>query len=291
MLEELIDPKMDFVFKYIFGQDKESFMSFANSVLKHPESKKIKDINFLNNEINKDTLNDKESRLDVHAILADGSHITIEMQMQNTGEYIKRSLYYWAKLFEGQLQEGDPYKNLNPAICINVLNFSLFKEKLSYHSIIEAVVSETKIRFSNDLEIHFIELPKAPKKYDNTLEKWMHFLKNPSQKEVFSMGDKTISNAFNTLEYLSQDPEMRAKYEARRKYEHDYVTAILTATEEGIRQGIETGVKKGKDEGREEGKKSTILEIAHTMRTLGLPLEVIRKATGLSYEEIENLIF
>ena len=71
---------------------KKYFISFANSVLKFPASKEIKDITFLNNEINKNTLNDKESRLDVYAILADGSHITIEMQMQNTGEYVKRSL-------------------------------------------------------------------------------------------------------------------------------------------------------------------------------------------------------
>ena len=109
------------------------------------------------------------------------------------------------------------------------------------------------------------------------IEKWMHFLNNPSKEKVIAMNDKTISNAFSTLEYLSQDPEMRARYEARRKYDHDYVTTISNATEEGIKQGIE------------KGEKSKALQIAQTMRTLGLPLEVVRQATGLSYDEIEKL--
>jgi predicted transposase/invertase (TIGR01784 family) len=64
--------------------------------------------------------------LDVHAILNDFSHINIEIQMQNIGEYDKRSLYYWAKLYEEQLKKRVDYKNLKPAIYINVLKFNLF---------------------------------------------------------------------------------------------------------------------------------------------------------------------
>jgi predicted transposase/invertase (TIGR01784 family) len=104
---ELFDPKVDFVFKRIFGHDEEIFISFANSVLNYPEHKKIKSVTFINNEFNKDSEEDKESRLDVHAVLNDGSHIHIEMQMQNTGEYEKRSLYYWAKIYEEQLKKGE----------------------------------------------------------------------------------------------------------------------------------------------------------------------------------------
>ena len=275
-LVELFDPKEDFIFKRIFGYDEEIFISFANSALNYSDDKKIISVTFLNNEINKTAENDKESRLDVHAILKDGSHINIEMQIQNTGEYEKRSLYYWAKLYEMQLMEGEDYKNLSPAICIHVLNFNLFKQKKNFHTVLAVVDLETKDIFSKDFEIHFMELPKVAKKMYNTLDKWMHFLKNPSKEEVNAMGDKTISKALDTLEYLSQDPVTRAQYEARKKYRLDYNTSIRVAKEEGIHIG------------EERGEYNKAIEIARAMRKLGLPLEVVRQTTGLSYDEIEK---
>ena len=36
---------------------------------------------------------------------------------------IKRSLYYWSKMYEEQLNEGDDYSKLERTICINILNF------------------------------------------------------------------------------------------------------------------------------------------------------------------------
>ena len=36
---------------------------------------------------------------------------------------IKRSLYYWSKLYEEQLSEGDKYETLSRTVCINILDF------------------------------------------------------------------------------------------------------------------------------------------------------------------------
>ncbi|WP_353737797.1 PD-(D/E)XK nuclease family transposase [Kyrpidia sp.] len=35
----------------------------------------------------------------------------------------KRTLYYWAKLFQSQLKEGDSYYALQKAVTINVVDF------------------------------------------------------------------------------------------------------------------------------------------------------------------------
>ncbi|WP_397601127.1 Rpn family recombination-promoting nuclease/putative transposase [Silvanigrella sp.] len=126
---QLLDVKNDYLFKRIFGEDEEIFIDFANSILNYPEERKIKSVTFLNNEVNKDSEFDKESRFDVIAQLNDGSFVNLEMQMRNTGEYEKRCLYYWAKLYEKQLGKGEPYRVLSPSICIHVLNFNFFKEK------------------------------------------------------------------------------------------------------------------------------------------------------------------
>ena len=128
-----------------------------------------------------------------------------------------------------------------------------------------------------DFEIHFIELPKVPKKYYNTFEKWMRFLINPSKEEIIAMGDKVIFKALETLEYLSHDPANRAKYEAKRKFYLDYNTGLRTALEEGEVIGIK------------KGEKNKAIKIAKSLRSQNIPIEVVIKATGLSIEEIEML--
>ena len=56
---KLLDVKNDYLFKRIFGENEDIFIDFANSILNHPEDKKIKSVTFLNNEINKESENDK----------------------------------------------------------------------------------------------------------------------------------------------------------------------------------------------------------------------------------------
>jgi predicted transposase/invertase (TIGR01784 family) len=148
---------------------------------------------------------------------------------------------------------------------------------------------ETKKRFSEDFEIHFMELPKVCGTTYNTLNNWMRFLKNPSKEEVIAMSDKAIIKALDTLEYLSQDPSQRVKYEARRKYLLDYNTSILSAEERGEQRGIEIGEQRGIEIGEQRGEKLKALEISKSMRKLGLPIEIVKQTTGLSVKEIEKL--
>ncbi|CFJ34115.1 conserved hypothetical protein [Mycobacterium tuberculosis] len=62
--------------------------------------------------INADQVGDKASILDVRAKTKTGEQINIEVQLHNKYDMEKRSLYYWAKMYEGQLAEGEPYRNL-----------------------------------------------------------------------------------------------------------------------------------------------------------------------------------
>jgi predicted transposase/invertase (TIGR01784 family) len=55
--------------------------------------------------------------------------------------------------------------------------------------------------------------------------------------------------------------------------------------EKGFAQGIEKGVEKGKIEGTLEG----TMAVARNMLGIGLAVEVIMQATGLSREEIVEL--
>ena len=81
---------------------------------------------------------DKESVLDVKTI-ADDQRI-FDIKIQNIPEhfYINRSLYYWSRLYHGQLGKGQEYIKLRSVICINnkyaryIIDYSLSLKNFSY---------------------------------------------------------------------------------------------------------------------------------------------------------------
>ncbi|WP_289227692.1 MULTISPECIES: hypothetical protein [Parabacteroides] len=73
----------------------------------------------------------------------------------------------------------------------------------------------------------------------------------------------------------------RLEYELSLAVERDLLSAIDASFEDGEMKGI----KKGREEGREEKSR----EIAQNLKSLGLSLEDISKATGLTSEEIGRL--
>ena len=72
-------------------------------------------------------IEDKFSRLDVKALTSNKEIINIEIQLKNEYNMIQRSLYYWSKLYEEQLSEGDRYDKLSRTVCINILDFKYLK--------------------------------------------------------------------------------------------------------------------------------------------------------------------
>ena len=65
--------------------------------------------------------------------------------------------------------------------------------------------------------------------------------------------------------------------------------AIAFARNEGREEGWEKGCEKGLNQGREEGTQEEKLRTAANLKQLGVSIEVIAQATGLSVEEIEGL--
>lgn len=103
-------PKNDFVFKLLFGSDneesKELLLAFLNDVLNVPKGQSLVSVEVLNPFLNKDSIGDKLAILDIKAKAAGYGIINVEIQLTNQKNIHKRSLYYTAKLFEEQLEEG-----------------------------------------------------------------------------------------------------------------------------------------------------------------------------------------
>lgn len=279
----LLDPKVDFVFKNIFGSPKHPkvLISFLNAVLK--PLNKITSVELQGTEIGKQFIEDKYSRLDVKAKTSNDEIINIEIQLKNEYNMIKRSLYYLSKMYEEQLTSGEDYSQLNRTVCINILNFKYLKSK-NYHTGYRFKEIDTHEKLTDVLEVHFIEIPKLPKNLDATdmLVAWTEFLINPESEIVRSleMNIEEIREAKDELVKMSNDSEQRQIYEMRAKILKDKISALNEAERKGIEKGI--------SQGRAEGERNMAIQIAKNLLDV-LDNEMIAKKTGLTGEEVEDL--
>ena len=293
----LLDPKMDFVFKNIFGSEKHPniLISFLNATLKPKDL--ITEVKIKNTDLNKGYIEDKFSRLDVKATTSNNEIINIEIQLKNEYNMIKRSLYYWSKLYSEQLNEGEDYSLLKRTICINILNFKYLKTRM-FHSVYRMKEIHTNEELSDIQEIHFIEIPKLEDGSDekDMLVAWIEFLKNPESEKVRSleMSVDEIREAKDELIKMSNDDTQRELYEMRAKTLRDKISALNEAERNGIKKGREEGRKEGIEEGIKEGiekgEKNKAIEIAKSLINLGLDKESIAKSTGLDLWEVEKLM-
>ncbi|TBL75722.1 Rpn family recombination-promoting nuclease/putative transposase [Paenibacillus thalictri] len=303
-MSELLDPRNDFLFKRIFGseENKDVLLAFLNTTFVETGAQPLTEIILLNTYTDKDAPHDKQSILDIRGKTADGELINVEMQLFNKYETEKRTMFYWSKLYSGQLQESQPYKALKKCVTINILNYSILPNE-QYHNVFHLREDRTGIPLIDDLELHFLELPKlgdqAVPIEGGGLVNWLLFLKgvDKSHWEVLTMNEPVLKKAMNTLEFLSQDAETRRLYEARQKYLHDEASLIDGAMTEGRNRGLiegrAEGLKEGKIEGRAEGliegKVAAKIEMARELLSLGIDIAAIAKASGLTEDEIRNL--
>jgi predicted transposase/invertase (TIGR01784 family) len=273
----LLNPQIDFVFKKIFGTEKNKpiLINFLNAVIK--PTTPIKDVEIKNNDIDKDFIEDKFSRLDVKATTSNKEHINIEIQVKNEYNMIKRTLYYWSKMYSEQIQNRDNYSKLERTVCINILNFKYLKND-KYHNAYRLKEITSNEELTDLQEIHFIELPKfneiGNKEYVenvekmDALEKWLEFLVEPESNTVrqLELSNEEIKLAKSELYRLSMDSNEREQYNMREKAIYDRISAL------------ENAEAKGKIE-RE-------LELIKESLNQGLEISLISKITGLSEEEI-----
>ncbi|MFQ9313521.1 MAG: Rpn family recombination-promoting nuclease/putative transposase [Clostridium perfringens] len=276
MYRTLLNPQIDFVFKKIFGTEKNKpiLINFLNAVIK--PTTPIKDVEIKNNDIDKDFLEDKFSRLDVKATTSNKEHINIEIQVKNEYNMIQRTLYYWSKMYSEQIQNRDNYSKLERTVCINILNFKYLKND-KYHNAYRLKEITSNEELTDLQEIHFIELPKFNEignkenvdveKMD-ALEKWLEFLVEPESNTVrqLELSNEEIKLAKSELYRLSMDSKEREQYNMREKAIYDRIFALESS--------------------KEEGKLEEKLEVAKKLLIANVDIDIINSSTGLSKDEL-----
>ena len=278
MTRTLLSPKVDFVFKKIFGseENKSVLISFLNATLK--PKKEIVSVDLKNTDIEKEYLKDKFSKLDVKATTSNKEIINIEIQLGDQYNMTQRTLYYWSKMYEEQMEQSDNYRKLSRTVCINILNYN-YLDNDRLHNIYRLNEIETNEELTDICEIHFIEIPKLRhldlKDEADMLEVWVEFLRDPESEVIrnVEMTNNDIKKAKDKLYKLSQSKEDRELYFLREKSIRDEISALSKAKEEGIQTGA----------------KNKELEIAKNAIKNNLDDNTIKAITGLSLEEIKQI--
>ena len=122
-------------------------------------------------------------------------------------------------------------------------------------------------------------------------------------KKIFGNHPDRLKNLLNTLQSLNEDELIQqqqylptteeleisgftdAELRAYDKF-WDSVSVERTLLDDRYQKGKEEGRAEGKEEGRAEGMSQRSLEIARNLLSLGLPVDQIIQATGLTEEEI-----
>ncbi|MBC2403691.1 PD-(D/E)XK nuclease family transposase [Clostridium saccharobutylicum] len=287
-----MSPKNDFVFKLLFGdsKNKDLLIELLNAILKMPHDE-LEDIELSNTELLREFAEDRKGILDVRAKTKNGEHVDIEIQVLYTEYMAERTLFYWNKMYNGQIKSGDTYDKLKKCITINIVDFKCI-EINKLHTSFHITEDETNQKLTDILEIHYLELPKLfdnniLKDEDDLVVQWMMFLeaRNKEAFEMLAEKNEKIRKAYNILEVISKDDKARAAYESREAELHDQMTRLKSAKEEGIKEGIKTGIKTG----IKEGLKEATIKNAKNFLIMGLDVDIVAKGTGLSVEEVQKI--
>nr|WP_061249866.1 Rpn family recombination-promoting nuclease/putative transposase [Leptospira alstonii] len=277
------------MFKTLFVKEPKLLISMLNSVIFTNKEHRIQEITILNPELTGTSRNDKRSYLDIRAKDETDRNFHVEIQVAHENSFVKRGLYYLSGLIRDQLKSGEGYSDLKAVYQVNIVDFNLILSE-NYHSKFKfREESNPEITLTDELEIHFLELPKFLKlnvsELESDLESWLYVFKHTSELEEAEMSilvDKTpdLSKAFTILEQYSNDPKRRAEIEEKLKSDRDYVYDLAARFEAGERQGIEKGIEQG------EFKKA--LEAARKMLAEGIKLDVALRVTGLTEKELRD---
>jgi predicted transposase/invertase (TIGR01784 family) len=285
-MTNLLDPKLDYIFKNIFGKEKSKplLISFLNALFKGNPT--IKDLWLENTDITKILEEDKTSRLDIRATSDKDIKIDIEIQIKNTGEIPQRASHYLANMMHGTVKSNESYREPT------VIGIWILGENVTdrVNAISEAYMTfqpsdpDPYQIMTKNARIIFIELPKFnPKNEDSQdlLTAWLSFLKDPLFMDESFLKITEVKEAMDTLKYVSADSETRALADLRQRTINDHNSEMTVAKEEGIAIGEERGIAIGKEEGKQE--------MAKNLLSAGVDPNTIAVASGLSLKEVNSL--
>jgi len=281
-----IEPVVDIVFKYLFANPEHGgiALSLINFVLELTCRPPAASITFANPFSLADFHGAKQTVVDIRAKDGSNRDFLVEMQIRTDPSTLERMLDTWARAYAAQIGSGELYEEHRPVISIWILDSRLFPGDHWLH-ILEVQDRPSGGRCLDSFLIVAVELPKRASlpDFDENLmlkggiDEWLYLLARGQDIDpgspALAGATPEIREAVAAMEVFSKDEAARYEYERQLEYVR-------------VQRGL---MKHERQQGREEGREETKLEDARNFKRLGVPVEVIAKATGLSMDVIEAL--
>jgi len=239
----LMDLRIDYAFKILFTKgDPRLLISLLNAVFANKKIRRvIKSISIKNPYLDKESVEDKLSILDIRAELDDGTTILIEMHMYGLGELKAKTIRSWARAFGEDLEVSGKYASQLPTIAIAFTDGAVEPiskskngqaEKSKIHRLCMIMDCEDYSIFTDAMELHYIDMKafanavneKGSIGIDDTEEvmfaKWLSLItqKEINNKEIIenACDEEEIFMAVAALQRQSEDKIIRQAYQRRK---------------------------------------------------------------------------
>ncbi|MCI7017164.1 MAG: Rpn family recombination-promoting nuclease/putative transposase [Prevotella sp.] len=282
-MAKYINPFTDVGFKRIFGQElsKPLLLDFLNSLFEG--EKRIVNLTFLDKEQPALFEEDRSLIYDIYCETDEGEKIIVEMQNKSQPFFKNRSIYYVSESIARQGERGSSWNyEIDSVYLVAFLNFSPLDFKKQFRTDVVLAEKDTKEQFSDKLRMIYLQLPLFTKEADeceNQVERWIYLLKN--METLNRLPWAAQSAVFKKLESIADVGGMtraeRLQYDEALKKYRDTISVF-----EGVRL-------EGRMEGNAEGRLEEKIAIARNLKSMGMSISDVSKATGLSEEGIKAL--
>lgn len=209
----------DYIFRAALQKDAVILKGLICSML-HMQPDEIKSLVITNPITLGQHIDTKEFILDISLILNDDTHIDLEMQVKNEGDWNDRSLSYLCRNFD-QLSKGEDYTASGTAIHIGFLDFSPFPDTPEFYATYKLLNVKNCQPYTskfvlNVLDLTHIELATEEDKAYG-IDAWARLFKARTWEDLkmIAKQDSTLQQASETLYTLNCDQTIRDMARAR----------------------------------------------------------------------------
>ncbi len=226
-----------------------------------------------------------------------GLILDIEAQSGHFKDYSNRALRYANALLEKSLKRGEHYGTMKSSIVITIADGKPYNEVGKMHCIFDIKERETGVPMTDRLEFHCVQLgfvdDSKPVSELSPLELFAAYIKYAADEdkaayssELLEQGEEILDMAENIFREITLNERAWLEKRSRELAEHTRASELYHAREEGLEQGKAEGLAEGEASGRAAER----LAMAKAMKDDNKPVEEISKYTGLSVEEISELV-
>ena len=301
MAKRYLDPKADLTFKKVFGEHPDLVISLLNALLPFKtKEEEIQSVEYLTPEMVPDNPLRKNSIVDVRCRDQRGRQFIVEMQMVWSPEFMQRVMFNSAKAYVRQLDKKEDYSLLEPVYSLNLVNDVFLNDIKEYYHYYRMVHEKHTEKVIDGLHLVFVELPKFTPHTMNEKRMQVLWLRYLTEIDGYMetvpqelLDNPEINKAMEVVEESAYTPEQLLGcdkfWDISRTETTLYNSGVRQGQAEGRAEGRAEGLEQGRAEGRAVGEQTKDLDIARNLKSMGLAIADIRKATGLSEDEICRL--